>query len=587
ANALGLTYLYLKQLDRAKLLFDEVLLAAKKPGAELHMLFARNYERTNYPVETEREIKRALAIDPLHPRANFLHGYFILLHAGSERLSEAGVAFENELKVSPEDFYSNFFVGVVATSESNHEKAIRYLKKAIQLNSQKSEAYLFLAQSQIEMGDLVEAEKNLRQARLLESKEADSAVQSRRTHFLLGRILIRTGRKEEGEKELKTARELQDSSIQDARDKIDQILGKVVKDSNKPADLITAKPRPQLPERVAELAKIRTGLIEVLAQAYHNLGVISVRNGLTDDAVERFEAGTKWKPDSRDLNRSWGIVSFRASRFAQAIGPLSRGLKADPNDSLVRRMLGLSYYFTEDFSAAVETLKPIEASIYLDPELAYFYGISLTRLKNGQSATVVFEKLAQTSQDNSETLLYAAQGFMISGDHQRAVKELKRVVTLNPSLANANFYMGQSLIRLNRYAEAEQAFRSALRIEPSDASSRYHLAFTLIERKTNVNEAISLLNEALALRPGYADAHYQLGKIYLERGEGEKAIENLEAAARSDGNKDYIYYQLSLAYRRSSRKAEADQALKTYQELKANSRKGRGPMGTSTDAQIQ
>lgn len=161
------------------------------------------------------------------------------------------------------------------------------------------------------------------------------------------------------------------------------------------------------------------------------------------------------------------------------------------------------------------------------------------------------------------------------------------MVTLNPSLANANFFMGQSLIRLNRYAEAEQAFRSALRIEPSDASSKYHLAFTLIERKTNVNEAISLLNEALALRPGYADAHYQLGKIYLERGEGEKAIENLEAAARSDRNKDYIYYQLSLAYRRSSRKAEADQALKTYQELKAYSRKGTGPMGTSSDAPIQ
>lgn len=587
ANALGLTYLHLKELERAKLLFEEVLLAAKKPSAELHMLFARHYERTNYPAETEREIKRALAVDPRHPRANFLHGYFILLHAGSERLSEAGVAFENELKITPEDYYSNFFVGVVATSEGNHEKAIRYLKKAIQLNSQRSEAYLFLAQSQIEVGDLVEAEKNLRTTILLESREPDSAVQARRTHFLLGRLLIRTGRREEGEKQLKIARELQESSVQDARDKIDQILGRVVKDSNKSVAPVSTKGRSLPPEKVAELNKIKANLIDILAQAYHNLGVISVRNGQTGAALETFTAGIKWKPDSSELNKSLGIVNFRASRFEQAIDPLSRRLKIEPDDNLVRRMLGVSYYFTRDFANAVQTLKPIESTIYSDTELAYFYGISLTHLKNVQSAALIFDKIAQASQDNAENLFYAAQGFMITGDHERAVNELMRIVALQPGLAKAHYFMGQSLIRLNRYAEADQAFRNALRIEPSDAGSKYHLAFTLMERKTSIDEAITLLNEALTFRPGYADAHYQLGKIYLELGKGEKAIENLEAAARSDKKKDYIFYQLSLAYRRASRKAEADEALRTYQELKANSRKGTGPMGGSIDAPIQ
>lgn len=578
ANALGLTYLNLRQLERAKLLYDEILLAAKKPSAALHIMFAQNYEKTNYPAETEREIKRALAIDSKHPRANFLLGYFILLHAGSERLSEAGTAFEEELKLSPEDFYSTFFVGVVATSESNHEKAIKFLKKAIQLNSQKSEAYLFLAQSQIETGDLVEAEKNLRQTVLLEQKEPDSTAQSRRTHFLLGRLLVRTGRKEEGEKELKIARQLQERSIQTARDEINQILGKVVKSSNKTENPNAVKVTLP-PEKAAELNKFKAYLSEILAQAYHNLGVIAVRNGQTDDALEKFESAARWKPDLPSLDRNWGIVSFRASRFDKAVNPLSRQLTGAPSDILVRRMLGVSYYFTQNYAKAVETLKPIEATFSSDAELAYFYGISLIQLKQEQSAATIFGRIADSSQNDSETLFYAAQGFMMLGSHERAVKEFRQVVSLNPNLAKANYFMGQSLIRLNRYGEAEKAFARELEINPADFLSKYHLALTLIERKIETARAISLFEEAISLNYDYADARYQLGKIYLEKGETNKAVEQLEIAVNSDDKKDYIHYQLSIAYRKAERKEDAERELKRYQELKAASRKTDSPMG--------
>lgn len=579
ANALGLTYLNLKQLDRAKLLFDEVLLAAKKPSAELHLVFARNYEKTNYPAETEREIKRALAIDAKHPRANFLLGYFILLHAGSERLSEAGIAFENELKLSPDDFYSNFFVGVVANSENDHEKAIRYLKKAIQLNSQKSEAYLFLAQSQLETGDLAEAERNLRQTALLEEKESDNTAQSRRTHFLLGRLLVRTGRREEGEKELKIARELQERSIQTARDEINQILGKVVTDT-KPENANTFKVN-LTSEKIADLAKIKAYLSEVLAQAYHNLGVISVKNGQTDDALVKFESAAKWKPDFPGLNRNWGIISFRSGRFEQAIISLSRELARNPNDNLVRRMLGVSYYLTQDHKRAIETLKPVEDNINADPELAYFYGISLIRAKEEASAATIFGKLAESTQNNAESLMYAAQGFLMLGSYERAVKEFSQTILLNPNLPKANYLMGQALIRLNRFADAEKAFAREAELDPRDFLSKYHLALTLIERKLETARAVTLLEEAIALKSDYADARYQLGKIFIEKGEINRAIEQLERAAISDDKKDYIHYQLSIAYRKADRKADADRELQRYQQLKAANRRSDSPMGNN------
>ena len=54
--------------------------------------------------------------------------------------------------------------------------------------------------------------------------------------------------------------------------------------------------------------------------------------------------------------------------------------------------------------------------------------------------------------------------------------------------------------------------------------------------------------------------------------------EQLEIAVSSDANKDYIHYQLSIAYRKASRKEEADRELKLYQTLKAANRKTDSPM---------
>jgi tetratricopeptide (TPR) repeat protein len=581
ARALGLTYLNLKQPERARLHFEKMRVAEGKGNADLHLLFAKFYEKTNYPADAELELKRALAVDPGKPKINFYLGYLLLQNGGSERLAEAGTAFERELKVSPNDFYSLFFSGVVASSENDHQKAIPFLQKAVEVNPQSGEAYLFLAQSQIELNDLPSAEKNLRRAVELESKGGKN-TQARRTHFMLGRLLLRTGRKEEGQKELAIAGQLQQASLDSSRNEIERILGQVVEQSEpetaaeKPAgSIVQIKPAP---ERAEQLKNINAFLTDVITQAFNNLGVIATQNNQLSEAIEKFSAAYQWNPEFPNLSRNLGIVSFRAGEFDKAIAPLARHLKTKPEDVLIRKMLGSSYYFTKDFKNSVETLKPIEAKVQEDSELAYFYGISLIQLKGSKEALPVFNRLAEISRKNPDALLYAAQGFMILGDYERALKEFGQVIILAPDTPKANYFIGQNLVRLNRLNEAEKAFSRELEISPGDALSKYHLALTLIERKIETEKALALLEEAVNLRNDYADAYYQLGKIYLEKGEIKKAIDLLEKAISADAGKDYIHYQLSIAYRKASRKEDADREMKLYQKLKDDKRKTDAPM---------
>ncbi|MEP6900570.1 MAG: tetratricopeptide repeat protein [Actinomycetota bacterium] len=588
AYLLGITYLHLKQLDRGKLLFEEIENAIQKNRANLHLMFGRAFEETDYPAEAEREYKQAIALNPKEPKANFYLGFVILQNGGSERLAEAGKAFEQEIALNPQDSYSYFFLGVVASSLSDHQKAVQALQKAILLNPKMGQSYLFLGQSQAELGDNLNAEKNLRRAIGLTSDAAKEDFQVRRAHFLLGRLLIKSGRKEEGEKELAKAREIQGQMFDRDRNEIGKILGQVVETKEKTNPIqttpTTAEKTPNTkitPQQAIEYTKVKSQLAEILAQTYHNLGVISAQQGNLPDSIEKFAAAARWKPDFAGLDRNWGIVSFRANEFEKAVAPLSRQLKANPKDDLVRRMLGVSFYFTKNFKQAVATLKPIELELTNDAELSYFYGLSLVQSQLNKDAEILFARLSEKNPNDAQSRFYAAQGFAISGNFERAVKEFRAVSGIAPQMARVHYNAGQSLIRLNRLNEAEKEFRQELAINPSDELSKYHLAFTLLEQKIQPDEAVTLLTEAIAAKPDYADAHYQLGKVLIEKGETEKAIFHLEIAARAEPKTDYIRYQLSIAYRRVSRIADADRELKIYKDLKASNRQTNSPMGNN------
>ncbi len=605
AYTLGMTYLRLKEVGRAKLLFEEMQ-SALNNSAVAHNLFGRAYYETGFVEEAEREFKQALSIDPKAPRAHFYLGYVILQHGASERLPQAAAEFEQELQLHPQDFYANFFLGVLASGENDHARAARYLLEATRLKPDSGEAHLFLGQSQAELNDPAAAEKSLRRAIALTSDVSNNSYQIKRAHFLLGRVLLKAGRRVEAEKELAVARELQGQSLESSRQQLSEILGQVVDSSTNhvtsPSRIAATVPNHPDDEKKAdeagnsevllieesaldsqEAAKYRTmkiELSEVLAQAYHNLGVISAQQGQLAASLGEFAAAAQWKPDLAGLDRNWGIVSFRAAQYDKAIAPLSRQIKAHAEDALARRMLGVSYYLTGDFPQAVATLKSLELTLTSDPELAYAYGVSLVQMADQKTAADLFARLAAQYPKSPQARFYAAQGFVMVEDYERALQEFRGVSELDPKMLEVHYDAGQSLIRLNRPEEAETQFRQELLLNPSDVRAKYHLAYVLLERKQQTGEALTLLREAVAARPDYADARYQLGKALIEQGDVTEAIRQLEIAAHIEPNREYIHYQLSIAYRRTSRIAEAERELQFYRDLKASNRSREPQPGT-------
>ncbi len=605
AYTLGMTYLRLKQLERARLLFEELLVALKN-SVSAHLLFGRAYEETGFSAEAEQAFRKALAINDKAPRAHFYLGYVILQHGGSERLPEARKEFEREVQLDPDNVYANFFLGVLASIDNNHANAIRYLQVTTRLNPSFGEAYLFLGQSQAELGD-AGAEKSLRRAIELTTDISHNNYQIKKAHFVLGRVLLKAGRRAEAENELTIARDLQAKGLESSRQNLTEILGQSVKSTNeitalsqitatspnrpedvkttgdsKGEELLLIEESPLDTEQAAKHRNLKEKLAEILAQAFHNLGVSAAQQNQLPGSLQQFEKAARWKADLPGLDRNWGIVSFRAEQYDAAIPLLSRQVKAHPEDALTQRMLGVSYYMTKTFGQAVETLKSLGPGITADPELAYIYGTSLIQIGERKPAEKFFESLSALNPKSAAASFYSGQGFAMLEDYERALKEFRKAALLDPKMLQVHYHAGQSLIRLNRPEEAQREFRAELKLNSADVAAKYHLAYVLLEQKQETATALALLRETVAARPQYADARYQLGKTLIDQGEVNEAIEHLEIAARAEPSKDYIHYQLSIAYRRVSRNDDADRELRLYRELKAANRNREvpGKMGT-------
>jgi Flp pilus assembly protein TadD len=87
-----------------------------------------------------------------------------------------------------------------------------------------------------------------------------------------------------------------------------------------------------------------------------------------------------------------------------------------------------------------------------------------------------------------------------------------------------------------------------------------------------------MFRAALALAPDSAAAHYQVGKLVLEKGSVSEAIQQLEKAVNLNPNSAEARFSLARAYRRAGKSNEANREMDIYQKLKSEPRDANPPL---------
>lgn len=110
-----------------------------------------------------------------------------------------------------------------------------------------------------------------------------------------------------------------------------------------------------------------------------------------------------------------------------------------------------------------------------------------------------------------------------SGDHQAAVQAYQQSISSDPKFARTYVELGTSYLTLEKYSEAEAAFKQASAIE-DDACASCGLGM-VYHRQGREDEAVKTLKKAISLNPNDTCPYDQLGRMYYDLGQYTQSIE--------------------------------------------------------------
>mgnify|MGYP001824633716 FL=1 len=102
--------------------------------------------------------------------------------------------------------------------------------------------------------------------------------------------------------------------------------------------------------------------------------------------------------------------------------------------------------------------------------------------------------------------------------YAEAEEAYRKALALDPTLSNALTNLGNLEYRRDRLERAEDYYRRALQCDPEQPEALYNLGFLRFERD-EVEPAIELFRLALQSDPAFADAHFNLAMALEEHGD--------------------------------------------------------------------
>jgi predicted CXXCH cytochrome family protein len=266
------------------------------------------------------------------------------------------------------------------------------------------------------------------------------------------------------------------------------------------------------------------------AQFDVELGQAWMAAGKPGNALGPFEQAAQRKPSSPMIALNLADALTESGKAPRAIAVLERAIQLAPNDALLCYQLGIAQ---TEAGYDAKAIQAFERAIAIDPDLAEAHNLLGVRLASSgelERAGREFQTALRIHPDFSDALGNYGHWLLAQRDNVRAAYYFARAVHLKPDDADIRTNYAVTLAGLGRLPEAEQQIDEAIKTDPKSADAR-NFKGALLDRRGLRKEALAAFLEAARLRPDFALAHLNAGKILASEGELLAAREHLRAAA--------------------------------------------------------
>ena len=188
----------------------------------------------------------------------------------------------------------------------------------------------------------------------------------------------------------------------------------------------------------------------------------------------------------------------------------------------------------ENYALAADAYARITEDSRAYPDAQLGRAIALRRMDRVEEAIAVLTKLANARPKLAAVHSSIGDTYRFEQRFTEATPHYDAAIALyeedRPAQWAVYFARGITLERQSRWDEAERDFRKALELFPDQPSVLNYLGYSYVEKRENLDEALDMIERAVAARPYDGYIRDSLGWVFYRLGRYDDAVREMERA---------------------------------------------------------
>jgi tetratricopeptide (TPR) repeat protein len=203
-----------------------------------------------------------------------------------------------------------------------------------------------------------------------------------------------------------------------------------------------------------------------------------------------------------------------------------------PQSSDISYLLGVAYDGRKQYKVSVHHLKQVrDDSRFFENAVVHITAIYQEEGEIDQ-AEAYLKAVLERHPDNTEFLLYMGSLYEEKEQFEQAEKTLLKGLSIDPKHVRLRFRLGVVYDKWQRKDDSIREMKKVIELAPDNASALNYLGYTYADLGIHLEEAETLIKEALKHKPDDGYITDSLGWVYFKMGRYEEALAILKKAAK-------------------------------------------------------